>query len=210
MLDLFSDCPEAVNHAAFIAARCRVELPRRRAFSAPRPDIGEGVGTSEDFREKADDFLVKAAKEGLEKRLQDLEARDPSFGDDDKAVYRERLSRETDDLLAAGASQYLLVVADYAARARAQGILLGPGTGASAGSLVCHALGITDIDPVEHSLASEFFVNPEARDFPSVVVEAPLERAQEIVSYISDTYGGSHFAAHSLSIERLRGRALVR
>ncbi|MDR2612821.1 MAG: DNA polymerase III subunit alpha [Deltaproteobacteria bacterium] len=210
MREAFRDCPEACDNTLAVSALCRVELPRRRAFLPPRPDIGEGPRPSEDFRERADDFLIKAARDGLERRLEDLEARNPAFGENQREAYRERLRRETEDLLAAGGSQYMLVVADYAARARSQGILLGPGQGPPASSLVCYALGITDVDPVEHGLAPEFFVNPEARDYPRIELEAPQERAAEIVSYISDTYGGSHFAARSLSLHHLRGRALVR
>ncbi|MDR1080270.1 MAG: DNA polymerase III subunit alpha [Deltaproteobacteria bacterium] len=206
----FPDCPEACDQAVAFAASCRVELPQRRAFSAPRPDIGVGVRPSEDFRERADDFLMKAARDGLERRLSELEARDTAFSEAAKEPYRERLRRETADVLAVGASQYVLVVADYAARAREQAIELGPGCGPSASSLVCWALGITDVDPVEHDLRSEFFVNPEARDHPRIELEAPQERAAEIVAYITETYGGSHFAAHSLSLRLLRGRGLVR
>ncbi|MDR1038068.1 MAG: DNA polymerase III subunit alpha [Deltaproteobacteria bacterium] len=206
----FADCPEACDQAVSLAASCQVELPQRRAFSAPRPDIGVGVRPSEDFRERADDFLMKAARDGLERRLGELEARDTDFGEVSKEPYRDRLRRETADVLAAGASQYVLVVADYAARAREEGIELGTGCGPSASSLVCWALGITDVDPVEHDLHPEFFVNPETRDHPRIEIEAPPERAPEIIGYITETYGGSHFAAHSLSLEVLRGRALVR
>ncbi|MDR1038660.1 MAG: DNA polymerase III subunit alpha [Deltaproteobacteria bacterium] len=210
MRDDFSDCPEALEQATALAGRCLVELPQRRAFSAPRPDIGEGVRPSEDFRERADDFLLKAARKGLDRRLAEMESRDTTFDDRRRELYNDRLRRETEDVLAVGASQYVLVVADYAARARSQGIELGPGNGPAASSLVCWALGITDLDPVELGLAPEFFINPEARDYPRVEIEAPPERAAEIISYITETYGGSHFAAHSLSLEHLRGRALVR
>jgi DNA polymerase-3 subunit alpha len=210
MREAFGDCPEACDGAVALASSCCVELPQRRAFSAPRPDIGEGVRPSEDFRERADDFLLKAAKDGLERRLSEMEARDSDFAEASKEPYRERLRRETGDVLAVGASQYVLVVADYASWAREQGIVLGPGCGPSASSLACWALGITDVDPVEHGLHSEFFVNPEARDYPRIEIEASPERASEIISYIMETYGGSHFAAHSLSLDLLRGRALVR
>ncbi|MDR3154773.1 MAG: DNA polymerase III subunit alpha [Deltaproteobacteria bacterium] len=210
MAAAFRDCPEAVLNTQALAALCRVEFPQKRSLSPPRPDIGEGVRPAEDFRERADDYLIRAARDGLERKLAEHESRNPAFREEHMEAYRARLRRETGDILAAGASQYILVVADYAARARAQGIPLGPGGASAASSLVCWALGVTDVDPLEHGLAPEFFLNAEARDYPMVELEAPLERAAEIVGYISDTYGGSHFAAHSLSLHHLHGRGLVR
>jgi DNA polymerase-3 subunit alpha len=71
-------------------------------------------------------------------------------------------------------------------------------------------LGITELDPILHGLPFELFLNTEARDYPTIDVEVPLENAEELVNYIVDTYGGSHFVAHSLKLNLLTGRTLLR
>jgi DNA polymerase-3 subunit alpha len=208
--EIFRDYPEALDGTARIAESCLVEFPERRAFSIPRPDIGEKVFASEDFAAKADDYFLKLAREGLEKILQKL-AENPATADPDlAAIYQSRLRKEIGDILALGASAYFLTVADFVKTAKARDILIGPGRAAAASSLVNYVLGITDIDPIQHGLVFEHFLNSSGRDFPSIDIEAPLEKADDIIAYLMETYGGSHFSAHCLRLNLLRGRSLVR
>jgi DNA polymerase-3 subunit alpha len=204
------DYPEAVENTLLIAEEAKLEFPQKRLFSAPRPDIGESTKNSEDYGVKVDDFFLRLAREGLEKRLKDMEERSQGLEEDLVAIYKMRLREETEAFLSVGASQYVLVVADFVAAAKKRGVLIGPGRGLASSSLVNYALGITDVDPIEHGLMFESFLNAKDRDFPSITVEAPPEKVEEIIGYISDVYGGSHFAAHSLEFTRLKGRSLVR
>jgi DNA polymerase-3 subunit alpha len=206
--------PEALANTVEIAKNTKLDFPTRRFFQAPRPDIGENTKNSEDYSVKLDDFFLKMVREGLEAKFKAMGDRERAGGgepdQDLMAIYKSRIREETEAIFKAGAAQYILVVADYVNKAKNSGILTGPGKGSAHSSLVCHVLGITDIDPVERGLMFESFLNVEARDFPSIAIEAPSEKVEEIVNYISDTYGGSHFAAHGLEFGYLKGRTLVR
>ncbi|MDR2199872.1 MAG: DNA polymerase III subunit alpha [Deltaproteobacteria bacterium] len=201
---------EAVGNVFHISELCNVDFPEKRIFAVPRPDIGARGLSPEDFQSKADDHFLKLCREGLDAYLKDtypdLEKRDPDL----LAIYQTRLRKETSDILETGASLYFLVVADYAAHAKSQGVLTGPGRGPAGASLACLALGITELDPIRYGLPFELFLNTLARDYPSIDLEVPTENALELVNYITDTYGGSHFVAHGLKLELLNGRALLR
>jgi DNA polymerase-3 subunit alpha len=219
----FSSDPEALSNATEIASSCQVDFPERRQFAVPRPDIGPPGLHQEDFQERADDHFLRLSREGLERMLEGAPGQWPDGGMAPTAapaggpvdpslheLYRARLRKEASDIIASGSSAYFLVVADYVAHARGMGILVGPGRGPVASSLAARCLGITEIDPLAHGLSFELFLNNEARDYPEIGVEVPLEAAEELIDYIADTYGGSHFVAHSLRLTTLKGRTLLR
>jgi DNA polymerase-3 subunit alpha len=187
-----------------------VDFPEKRVFSAPRADIGARGLSPEEFQARADDHFLKLCREGLDRMLSDKELKEGPLAPSVRALYEQRLRKEASDIIESGASLYFLVTADYTRHALSQGILTGPGRGSAPSSLACRVLGLTDIDPVEFGLIFELFLNTEARDFPAVDTEAPAGGAEELVNYITDTYGGSHFVAHSLKLELLKGRPLLR
>jgi DNA polymerase-3 subunit alpha len=204
----FQDHGEAMTNALSIASLCQVDFPERRQFAVPRPDVGPQGQGQDDFRVKADDHFLKLCREGLERMLEGM----PGGGTDPdtRAIYQTRLRKEASDIIESGASAYFLVVSDYVGHAKAQGVLVGPGRGSACSSLVAKVLGITELDPVAFGLSFELFHNAEARDYPTIDVEVPQESADELVNYIADTYGGSHFVAHSLRLNLLKGRTLLR
>ncbi|MDR2354026.1 MAG: DNA polymerase III subunit alpha, partial [Deltaproteobacteria bacterium] len=205
----FAQYNEALSNALYIASMCQVDFPEKRLFSVPRPDIGVTGLNPDDFQQKADDHFLKLCRESMDALLKRLEGEGLGFDPDLVPIYQTRLRKETSDILESGASLYFLVVADYVNHAKSQGILVG-GRGTASSSLVSYLLGITELDPIYWGLSFELFLNTEARDYPTIDVELPLENADELINYIVDTYGGSHFVAHSLQLNLLKGRTLLR
>ncbi|MDR2405757.1 MAG: DNA polymerase III subunit alpha [Deltaproteobacteria bacterium] len=206
----FANHTEALSNTLDIASMCQVDFPEKRLFAVPRPDIGLAGLSPDDFQMKADDHFLKLCREALERTLKAYEEENPNWDPDLAPVYQTRLRKETSDILESGASLYFLVVSDYVKHARDQGLLVGPGRGFAPGSLVNYLLGITELDPIHWGLSFELFLNTYARDYPTIDVEIPFERAEELINYIEDTYGGSHFVAHSLKLNLLKGRTLLR
>jgi DNA polymerase-3 subunit alpha len=210
MKRLFADYPEALANTLSIASQVTLEFPKRRHYALPRPDIGESAKNDADYQQKMEAYFKRRTLAGLETRLSSikppLEKADPDLA----AFYKMRLRLEIESIIESGSAQYILIVADLVANAKEQGCVMGPGKGNAVASLVLWALGVTEVDPVEHNLIFESFLNLDAKDFPKVEIEVPIEKVRKVIEDISDTYGGSHFAAHSLKLSRLTGRSLVR
>ena len=122
--------------------------------------------------------LVKLANEGLKER-----------GLSDKPDYVNRLNEELEIIQQKDFSAYFLIVADMISHAKSQGIMVGPGRGSSAGSLVCYALGITEIDPIEYGLLFFRFIDLERDDFPDIDTDIEDRRRNEVKEYIGNKYG---------------------
>lgn len=129
-------------------------------------------------------YLKKLCVDGLKK----------IFGDTVKKVYVDRLKYELDVINKMGFCNYFLVVWDYVMFAKNSGILVGPGRGSAAGSLVSYVLGITTIDPIKHDLLFERFLNPERITMPDIDIDFEYTRRQEVVSYCISKYGEKRVA----------------
>ena len=125
----------------------------------------------------ADERLLELSEKGLE-RLQ--KALDP--------IYRDRLKEELDIIASKNFASYFLVVADMINWAKENDIRVGPGRGSAAGSLVCYALGITDVDPIEYDLLFFRFINPERNDFPDIDTDFEDRRRKEVKDYLKKRF----------------------
>lgn len=124
-------------------------------------------------------YLKKLCVDGLKK----------IFGDTVSKKYVDRLKYELDVIKKMGFCNYFLVVSDYVSFAKSQGILVGPGRGSAAGSLVSYVLGITTIDPIKYNLLFERFLNPERVTMPDIDIDFEFTRRQEVVDYCISKYG---------------------
>src|SRR5208282_3719610 len=112
----------------------------------------------------------------------------------DLAEYAERLDREIRMIQQMKFSGYFLIVWDFIRYAKANGIPVGPGRGSAAGSLVSYALAITDIDPLQHELLFERFLNPERVSMPDIDIDFCMNRRGEVINYVTQKYGRDNVA----------------
>ena len=184
MAALFADIPEALVNSVEIAKRCNLALSLGKNFlpQFPTPN-GESL----------DDYLVIKAKEGLAKRSEVLYP-DPQQRAEKTPEYEARLTFETGIIIQMGFPGYFLVVADLVGHAKRTGIRVGSGRGSAAGSLVAYALGITGLDPIEHGLLFERFLNPERISMPDIDLDFDERRRSEMIKYATEKYGEDRVA----------------
>jgi len=180
MAELFSDIPEALANSVEIARRCNVELELGKNYLPDFP-VPEGL--------TMDQFFRQLSREGLEERLQKvLDPGAPDFAER-RRPYDERLERELEVIIGMGFPGYFLIVADFIQWAKDNDIPVGPGRGSGAGSLVAYALKITDLDPLEHELLFERFLNPERVSMPDFDIDFCMDRRDEVIDYVARKYG---------------------
>ncbi|MDQ3095665.1 MAG: DNA polymerase III subunit alpha, partial [Actinomycetota bacterium] len=175
MRELFRDLPDACDNTLLIAERCDVTFAEGRNLM-PRFPVPEG--------ETEQTWFVKEVEVGLTRR----------FPDGVTTGVRERADFEVGVILQMGFPGYFLVTADCISWARQQGIRVGPGRGSATGSLVAYAMGITELDPLEHRLLFERFLNPERLSMPDIDVDFDERRRGEVIRYVNDKYGEDRVA----------------
>jgi DNA polymerase-3 subunit alpha len=175
MRELFKDIPESCDNTLLIAERCNVTL-RENENLLPAFAVPQG--------ETEDSWLRKESVRGLLEKL----------GDKATDEYRTRLQYELDVMAKMGFPGYFLVVADLVGHAKKVGIRVGPGRGSAAGSLVAYALGITGLDPIEHGLLFERFLNPERISMPDIDLDFDERRRSEMIRYATEKYGEDRVA----------------
>jgi len=180
MAELFADLPEALENSIEIARRCNLELNLGQSFLPDFP-IPEGMATEA--------FFAAESKRGLGQRLERISGRDTPDFDARRKVYDERLELELEVINQMGFAGYFLIVADFIRWAKDNGIPVGPGRGSGAGSLVAYALDITDLDPIEHDLLFERFLNPERVSMPDFDVDFCMENRDRVIDYVAERYG---------------------
>ncbi|CCZ35725.1 putative uncharacterized protein [Firmicutes bacterium CAG:646] len=169
MAQLFPYVPEALENTQKIADRCHVEI-EFGVTKLPKYDVPEGYTSWE--------YLNKLCYEGLEERYQPV-----------TEELRERLKYELDTIQTMGYVDYFLIVWDFIKYARDHDIMVGPGRGSAAGSLVSYTLGITKLDPIRYQLLFERFLNPERVSMPDIDIDFCFERRQEVIDYVVRKYG---------------------
>ena len=167
---LFPYAKEALENTHKIAERCHVEI-EFGDYKLPHFDVPEG--------ETSESYLRKLCKEGLYKRYPKEQAEQ----------LEERLNYELDTISTMGFVDYFLIVWDFIKYARDHDIMVGPGRGSAAGSLVAYTLGITQLDPIRYDLLFERFLNPERVSMPDIDVDFCFERRQEVIEYVRRKYG---------------------
>ena len=169
MRELFPYALQALQNTQRIADRCQVEI-EFGVTKLPKYDVPEGYTSWE--------YLKKLCYDGLKNRY-------PDGGSE----LEERLSYELSTIRSMGYVDYFLIVWDFITYARIRGIMVGPGRGSAAGSIVSYCLGITSIDPIKYQLLFERFLNPERVSMPDIDVDFCFERRQEVIDYVVQKYG---------------------
>ena len=166
---LFPYAPQALENTQKIADRCHVEI-EFGVTKLPKYQVPEGYSSW--------DYLVKLCREGLAQRYQPV-----------TEELKQRLEYELNTIKTMGYVDYFLIVWDFIKYARDHDIMVGPGRGSAAGSLVSYTLGITQLDPMRYNLLFERFLNPERVSMPDIDVDFCFERRQEVIDYVVAKYG---------------------
>lgn len=184
--------PEDLQMTETIAAMTNVSLPLERSDLPVFESESMGSASSSEY-------LRALCRAGLKKRRNGQVTPE----------YANRLAYELDMIEKMGFSDYFLIVWDFIRYGRSQDILIGPGRGSAAGSLVSYCLGITHIDPIQANLLFERFLNPERISMPDIDTDIPDDRRDEIIAYVASKYGNNH-AAHIVTFATLKARMALR
>lgn len=169
MAELFPYALEALENTSKIAERCNVEI-EFGVRKLPKYDVPDGMTSRE--------YLRKLCYEGRKRRYPD-----------DTGEITQKLEYELSVIEGMGFVDYFLIVWDFINYARKHDIMVGPGRGSAAGSIVSYCLGITNIDPIKYSLLFERFLNPERVSMPDIDIDFCFERRQEVIDYVVEKYG---------------------
>src|SRR5437868_1747510 len=186
MQRLFGEIPDALKRTMAIAERCNAKIDKvKNPF--PKFDVPAG--------EDLDSYFERVCREGFSKRLEMIRALQAK-GELRKSIgdYEQRLSREIDCIKQMKFSGYFLIVWDFIRYAKENHIPVGPGRGSAAGSLVSYTMEITDIDPLQHELLFERFLNPERVSMPDIDVDFCMNRRGEVIEYVTRKYGRENVA----------------
>ena len=188
MWEHFKAYPEALLNTVRVAEACNVELEFGR-LHLPKYEVPEGTTPF--------DYLRSQCIKGFNKRYGNA----PSL--------LERLEYELKVIHQMGYVDYFLIVWDFIKFARDNGIMVGPGRGSAAGSMVAYCLEITNVDPIKHNLIFERFLNPERISMPDIDIDFCYERRQEVIDYVVRKYGEDH-VAQIITFGTMAARAAVR
>jgi DNA polymerase-3 subunit alpha len=200
MAQLFADIPQALENAVEIAKRCNLVLRMDKSYLPDFP-----VPSSETI----DSFFTNECRQGLERRLNEFQAKQGSWPAEKIRQYRERLETEVGVITKMGFPGYFLIVADFIRWARANGVPVGPGRGSGAGSLAAYSLGITDLDPIQYDLLFERFLNPERVSLPDFDVDFCMEGRDRVIEYVADKYGRDR-VSQIITYGSMAAKAVVR
>jgi len=217
MCDLFGDFPGAIKSTLEVTEKCNLELDTARhfmpEFPIPENEVKEFLEANTynvitQPREDADDeeikffsfdkYLEKLAYEGLYKKFNPV-----------TEIALERLKYELSVIFKMKFSGYFLIVQDFINTAKSRGILVGPGRGSAAGSLVCYCIGITNVNPLEYDLLFERFLNPERISMPDIDIDFQDDRRDEVIQYAKEKYGDSS-VAQIVTFNKLAPRGVLK
>lgn len=174
MRSLFPDHPEAIENTAKIVNACDIDIPVGK-WILPHYPLSDG---------ETPEFALRVfTDEGLSKRFETI-----------TKDIRDRVSYELDIICKKGFATYFLIVQDFVIWAKHQGIRVGPGRGSVAGSLVAFALRITSINPLEHNIPFERFMNPDRPTPPDIDMDFADDRRDEVIAYVTQKYGEDRVA----------------
>ncbi|MHA6251445.1 DNA polymerase III subunit alpha [Oceanobacillus sp. CAU 1775] len=181
--------PEAIKETEKIKEKCNLEFDFSKKLLPrfPLPD-----------EKNAHEFLKEQCYSALEEKY-------PNQTEEVK----NRVAYELSTIETMEFSDYFLIIADIIAFAKKEGIMVGPGRGSSAGSIVAYLLGITDVDPIAYNLLFERFLNPERQTMPDIDIDFSDERRDEVIAYVKEKYGSEH-VAQIVTFGTFAARSLVR
>jgi len=186
MARVFQHSPELLSRTLDIAERCNMRLEK---VSSPFPHFDVPAGYT------LDSYFEHVTREGFARRmevLRELERRGKLKHS--RADYEQRLARELAIIQQMKFSGYFLIVWDFIRYAKEHQIPVGPGRGSAAGALVAYSLGITDVDPLQHELLFERFLNPERVSMPDIDIDFCMNRRGEVIDYVTRRYGRENVA----------------
>ncbi len=189
MKALFKGHEDAVERTEEIARRCRVDFDFH-TIHLPRFPIETG--------ETAEQMLRRLCEEGFAAR----------YASDDETA-QKRLQYELSTIIQMGYVDYFLIVWDFIHYAKQNGIMVGPGRGSGAGSIVAYCLNITELDPLRFNLLFERFLNPERVTMPDIDVDFCYERRQEVIDYVARRYGQDH-VSQIITFGTMAARGVIR
>lgn len=174
MAKLFSYIPEALENTREVADKCNLEF-EFGSNHLPEFRVPDGYTNYE--------YLKHLSEEGLAERYEEI-----------TPEIRERFDYELSTIDSMGFTDYFLIVWDFVNFAKQNDIMVGPGRGSAAGSIIAYSLGITNIDPIQYNLLFERFLNPERISMPDIDIDFCYERRQEVIDYVTQKYGQERVA----------------
>jgi DNA polymerase-3 subunit alpha len=198
MYEAFKNYPGALENSVNIAERCNLEFDFK-SYHFPKFDVSPD--------HTVDEIFDKQVRDGFKSILKGVKTRHP---DADEKLYIRRIENEIDIIKTMGFSGYFLIVADFIRYAKENSIPVGPGRGSAAGSLVAYSLGITDLDPIEHGLIFERFLNPARKSMPDIDVDFCINGREDVFKYVVEKYGGGDYVAQIITFGKLKTRAVIR
>jgi DNA polymerase-3 subunit alpha len=189
MMEIWKDYPEAIENTQKIAELCNFQFELGKT-KLPHFDVPDG--------KTAEQYLTELCETGLQKK----------YGDKLPEGARERMDYELSVINKTGFASYILIVADFVNWAQEQRISRNA-RGSAAGSLVCYLVGITTVDPLEHTLLFERFLNPERISMPDIDMDFTDRRRDEVLHYVSEKYGKDH-VAQIITFGTMAARAAIR
>ncbi|HKC19414.1 MAG TPA: DNA polymerase III subunit alpha [Candidatus Dormibacteraeota bacterium] len=189
MIETFADMPEALASTLEVADQCELKLDLGATLLPPF-DVPDGLSS--------DQYLTRLVQQGLEWR----------YGQPDKTT-KERAELELSVIKQTGYASYFLIVWDFYNFARKSGIVVGPGRGSAAGSLVSYCLGITNLDPLQHGLIFERFLNIDRVSMPDIDCDFSVEGRERVIRYVSEKYGADR-VAQIITFTTMASKAAIR
>jgi len=189
MAECFKDSPEAIENTIKIASQCNLELELGK-IQLPKFDVPE--------RKTADAYLRELVAERTVIRYPNL-----------TPEIQNRIDYELSVIGKTGFADYFLIVQDFVNWAKDHGIVVGPGRGSAAGSIISYILNITDIDPIKYNLLFERFLNPDRVQMPDIDIDIADHRRDEVFGYLEEKYGKDH-VAHIITFGTMAARAAIR
>jgi len=194
----FKNYPNALENTVDIAKRCNIDFDFD-TYHFPRFETSAG--------QKLDVLFEDSVRQGLQKKLEQIKAKNPQLNE---KPYIDRIENEIAVINSMDFAGYFLIVADFIRYAKEHNIPVGPGRGSAAGSLVAYSLGITGLDPIEHGLIFERFLNPARKSMPDIDVDFCMKGREEVFKYVVDKYGGGEYVAQIITFGKLKTRAVIR
>jgi len=190
MMELFKDLPDAIENTNKISSRCNVKLSIGK-IHLPKFSLPDGETCS-------NKFLRKLINERISRRYPEI-----------NEEIKNRFEYELGVIEKMGFADYFLIVSDFVNWAKAHGIMVGPGRGSAAGSIISYILGITDVDPLKYDLLFERFLNPDRIQLPDIDLDFADTRRDEVLEYVRNKYGEDR-VAQIITFGTMAARASIR
>ena len=200
MIKAFKNVPEAITNTQKIADACNLKIELGK-IELPHFELPQG--------ETADDYLKKLCEQGIIKRFPETLFNGKEESKKYIAELKKRLKYELAAIKKTGFASYFLIVQDVVNWAKEQGIVVGPGRGSAAGSLVSYLLNITNVEPLKYKLLFERFINPERISMPDIDLDFADTRRDEVINYVVQKYGEDH-VAQIITFGTMAARAAIR